>query len=132
MIRKHKVWSKLGEKWETCPSWIDENGDVYFLSDLPFVKVRGKTFNSNNHEVVSCLGSFCNTEIYEKDFVLLKHWKSSDIFNYNNPFLVTYRDGQICFLQGGFYNFIGSLGGKLEIDVIGNLFNNPELLEQTK
>lgn len=68
-------------------------------------------------------------EIYEGDVVMLDHWKSSDIFNYSKPFIVSYYEGEINFRQGDYNNFKGSLNGKLNIEVIGNIYENPELLE---
>ena len=67
------------------------------------------------------------TEIYEGDWVILNHWKSTDIFDYSNPFLVTYYEGEINFKQGEYNNFKGSLQGKLSIEVIGNQYEHPEL-----
>ena len=67
-------------------------------------------------------------DIYEGDIVLLNHWKSSDLFNYKLPFIVEYYEGEINFKQKEYNNFKGSLVGKIDIEIIGNQFENPELL----
>jgi len=69
-------------------------------------------------------------EIYVGDIVELEHWKSSDIFNYDKPFIVEFLLGQVNFKQNRYNNFIGSLMGNLGIKVIGNIYENPELLEK--
>lgn len=69
-------------------------------------------------------------EIYEGDVVKLDHWKSSDLFDYSKPFIVTYYEGEINFKQGEFNNFKGSLNGMLSIEVIGNIHDNKELLNK--
>ena len=65
-------------------------------------------------------------EIYEGDVVILDHWKSQDIFDYSKPFSVTWQDGQIDFRQGLYHNFIGSMNGKIDLRIIGNIYENPE------
>ena len=67
-------------------------------------------------------------EIWESDIVMLNHWKSTDLFNYSKPFIVTYYEGEINFKQGDYNNFKGSLVGKLDIKVLGNLYEHPNLL----
>ena len=67
-------------------------------------------------------------EIYEGDIVNLNHWNSSDLFDYSKPFIVKWEHGQVNFKQGNFNYFIGGLVGKLDIKIIGNIYENSKLI----
>ena len=105
--------------------YIDEEGIYYCYY---YGKRKSKYINRNVMQYMG-LKDKGGEEIYEGDIVLLRHWKSNDLFDYNKPFVVEWDDGQINFKQNGFNNFIGSLNGKLTIKVIGNIYDNPELME---
>lgn len=107
------------------PDYIDRNGQAWWKENsIP-------TYSNIIQQFTGLTDKNGKDEIYEKDIVLLKHWQSSDLFDYSKPFLVDYYEGEIVFKQGDYFNFKGSLTGKLSITKIGNLFEHPHLLNTT-
>lgn len=62
-------------------------------------------------------------KVFFNDNVMLDHWKSTDLFDYSNPFIVSFFDGEINFKQRDYNLFKGTLNGKLTIDVFGNIYD---------
>ncbi|MBU3681620.1 MAG: hypothetical protein FGM16_06750 [Flavobacterium sp.] len=106
-------------------AWHLDDGMLYF--DFDTFK---KDYHNQYGNVMQFTGLYSTqgAEIYEGDIVMINHWKSTDLFDYKNPFVVEYYEGEINFKQGEYNNFKGSLSGKLDIEIIGNIYENPELL----
>lgn len=114
---EHKVmldWNKIITNKELLYSIF---GNEHYATEPPRYLWKRMQFTG----LYDCEGK----EVYENDIVLLTHWRSNDLFNYSKPFIVKWEHGQINFKQGEYNNFIGSLIGKLEIKVIGNIFEHP-------
>lgn len=138
---KYKAWH-IGEE-KMCNVEILNFEKGAFLSDLipepnQLVELGGKL-----HEVIAPdTGRFCvfpefrllqyigiddedGSEIYDGDLVLIRHWKSSDLFDYSRSFEVRWGNGQVVFVQSGHYLHIGSLVGKTTYKRVGNIYENP-------
>lgn len=70
-------------------------------------------------------------EVFEKDIV---HLSSEDGMNYNA--LIIFADGAFCAIDGTEDDYgvrrYGLMRYELQMEVIGNIYENPDLLEDTK
>lgn len=111
------------------PDQLVEIGDKTFKVIAP---ERGRLCDFAEIHLMQYMGieDKNGVKIFDGDLVMLEHYKSSDLFDYEKPFIVTYEYGQVNFKQRSYNNFIGSFVGKLKIEVIGNLYENPELIKE--
>lgn len=71
-------------------------------------------------------------EIYSDDIYIIRSYLGDDEEDYNNKYLVGYKDFSDCCVNGIGYSFgeHGSPADIEQIEVIGNLTDNPTLLTQ--
>lgn len=107
------VYGFYFKKWRT-------NQAVIHLSEQEGVNVD-KQF-SVVPESVGQMFNIRGIECFDGDKIMLNHWRSADLFNYDKPFVIEFNGSEIIFKQGEYSLFLDSLQGKLDFEVIGNIF----------
>ena len=122
---KFRVWSKTFVKLLTKEEWFfDFDGDLYFWDIVENDMIR---VPENEYVVQQYTGlkDKNGVEIYEGDIVKA----TSDLYeNENFVGKVIFDEG--CFLTWVNKNDIRGIWGEDDIEVIGNIFENSELLEK--
>jgi uncharacterized phage protein (TIGR01671 family) len=130
-MRKHKyrVWDKDEHKW------LELSGDIFLaFSDGEMQVIEGSQEYAEEHENVEIvewtgLKDRNNKEIYEGDIVQAIHRIhdcGDDKENLYNYFQVTFLNGNFMFGNNNAHEFFNKYTFR---EVIGNIFENPELLE---
>lgn len=120
---RHKEW--LGaEAWYVSPDgsdwvyiWNDEKQQ--FISYDPVVLMQYTGLKTNN-----------GTEVYESDIVKLSiTWGYPDEEDINNS--ETWDIREVKFVDGSFAPIINGDAGYVIVEVLGNIYENPELLSNS-
>lgn len=121
---KFKAWDKLAKKWMDPPIVDGANGKAMAFSPLDGDFVR--CFSDSEVELVQYTGlkDKNGTEIYE-----------GDIYHMGDPqitYTVVWHDSGLIGKQNGSSSYAGLSHWKDRIEIIGNIHENPELLEVTE
>lgn len=122
-VPKYRAWDISEQCWINISKMVfGENGELWYLQgydeneneiDLPYFE------NETNWILMQCIGvkDTDENEIFESDFVEDEHGRIN---------LVKFKEG--LFLIGN-WNSHGFMNAFTEFKVIGNIYENPELLE---
>lgn len=137
-MRKHKyrVWCKDKNEWEVSAPLLGEHGDLFRFTQNTIMP-----YKPENHIVVFYTGikDRNGIEIYEGDIIKTPYNMTYDFARYEIIFkdcefyascvaLHSREDGFADISNGGYCE--GSLKGFQEVEVIGNIYENPELLKE--
>lgn len=115
-MRKYKVWCKGKQEWEKDKVFLDDNGNLYQLKHD-----RLMPCNSFGHDVVYSTGLYDKNgkEIYERDIIKGLHDVGPAGFHEYTVVVL------FCKIRG----FQWQYWDLNTIEIIGNIYENPELLE---
>lgn len=115
---KFRVWNKILNKFDDQDYLLDSGGVLYYYNSDTWDLRKAKP--KENHVVQRFTGLLDKSgkEIYEGDII--------NIYNNN-----TKNIGRIDFIYGGFrLNYLDmQMYSKSELEIIGNIFQNSELLK---
>jgi uncharacterized phage protein (TIGR01671 family) len=124
---KFRCWDLKRNKWHTPTEWGEEPADAYIgYGTIPEIGFR------SNYSYVwlqyTGLKDKNGKEIYEGDVVWIQ-WNFTDEYlesnKYQKPFVVEFRNYE-------YAPFSRYLPSPLDTEVIGNIYENPELLKESK
>lgn len=132
-VIKFRVWEPFQNRYlnEDDSYLIDNQGGLWWVDKKE--KARTETHDTFYHTIQRFTGLLDKNkkEIYEGDILKGFHWEMPDeeIIDY-----VTFRCGSFCFFEGyfSFEEFISNNKNPdtlYDFEIIGNIFENPELLK---
>lgn len=130
--KKFKIWNNKEKRWEEnwCSIFIADNGEVFdddFMSsaDTPYLEIR-KTKKDLTIVWPTGLTDKNGKECYEYDFV-----KYENFYHHSGIALVVFKDGCFYVEDKNIEVSLFAILNKFNGEIVGNRFENPELLEQS-
>jgi len=139
MMREFRVWCKNKNEWEKHTCYLAENGTLFQVVGGNLIRCSTETHVVQFH---TGLRDKNNNKIYEGDILkgncIVKFGYQEEIFNS----FISIGDGEednqyilVCgvYLEdkyGGYKTLSNYLDDYNELEIIGNIYKNPELLEK--
>lgn len=133
-----KVWYKIKKEWEKRPCVIDQEGKLFVVRNGVVIEL-----NIDNHEVCwrTGLEDKNGREIYKGDIIVsddypffsdggIKYVGVVEWIHSSWQFIKHCVSTSIRGISDGVNDYIDDGSGVMEFRVIGNIYDNPELLEQ--
>lgn len=115
MAPEFRVWDKRRKEYSSSSGFLDSEGN-YYDERIETGEPQNKDFIVEQY---TGLKDINGNKIFEDDIVRNEHEKTC---------VVNFKEGS--FLVGDFY--FGSIGAGMGLEIIGNIHENPELLEVEK
>jgi len=133
---KFRAWDKEKKKYIDEELFIDLNGDLYYLQDLPRVKLDYHDAKKDvlllTLEQYTELKDKNSKEIYESDIIKDKIGRIMQVVFCKDHFRWEFKGLRNCPDWKDAEMFQWFEFGKTDVEVIGNIHENKELLEEKK
>lgn len=133
MILKYRAWDKHGQKMFANDELIIWNGNVYANDSKKLTCNNLKGWSIDDEYLMQSTGLIDKNgkEIFEGDIVQFEDCYTETDFLYVNTGIVEWSQGSFTITNRDSVEMGDLLDGEfLDVTIIGNIYENPELLEE--
>ena len=133
MILKYRAWDKHGQKMFANDELIIWNGNVYANDSKKLICNNLKGWSIDDEYLMQSTGLIDKNgkEIFEGDIVQFEDCYTETDFLYVNTGIVEWSQGSFTITNRDSVEMGDLLDGEfLDVTIIGNVYENPELLEE--